>query len=85
MGIVNVNETQIRQRLMATLVHVPFSPKRSVHQIYITPTSRKLQKKPLVVIMSVVEGLGDDSVTSTDLRSDKTPSQGLETEILSPL
>ncbi len=52
---------------------------------YITPASHELQKKPLFVIMPLVESLSDDSVTSPDAGSGNTPSQGFETEVLSPL
>lgn len=33
------------------------------HHINITPTSRKLQKKPLSSIMTLVESLSDESLT----------------------
>jgi hypothetical protein len=52
---------------------------------HITPTSQKLQKKAMFVIIPAVESSGGDSLTSPDAGSEYIPSQGFETEVLSPL
>jgi len=53
-----------------------------IYHILITPTSQKLQKKALFVIMPLVESSSGDSLTGPDLRSEDTPNQGFEIRVL---
>ena len=65
--------------------HSCVAAETSTDHIRLTPTSQKLQKKLLFVIIPAVESSGGDSLTSPDAGSENTPSQGFETMVLSPL
>jgi len=50
-------------------------------RVYITQTSHILCKMPLSHRISLVEGLGGDSLTSQYIGARETPRQGIETGI----